>query len=109
MDRREVTTEVLILTDVHQIRGRIELVPGARLTDFLRDVRDDVIAVTEAHVARLDGVPLFRASFVDVAVRHIRIVTEVANLQEDTGDNGNERRRAATSGATRARAIRGRG
>jgi hypothetical protein len=86
MDRRDITTEVILHTDVHQIRGRIELVPGARLTDFLRDVGDDVIAVTDAHVAAFDDTPLFRASFIDVVVRHVRIVTVVENLLDDTSE-----------------------
>ena len=52
MNAEETKTKVTILTDAYRVKGYIELIPGARITDFLADSRD-FIAVTDAEVWEL--------------------------------------------------------
>jgi len=72
-DRR---TKVTILTGSYRIKGYIDLLPGARLTDFLREARD-FIAVTDAEVYELmiGGRQLIAAPFLDINRDHIQIIT----------------------------------
>ena len=42
-------TKVTILTGTYRVKGYIELLPGARLTDYLVESKD-FIAVTDAEV-----------------------------------------------------------
>jgi len=72
-DRR---TKVTILTGSYRIKGYIDLLPGARLTDFLREARE-FIAVTDAEVYELmiGGRQLIAAPFLDVNRDHIQIIT----------------------------------
>lgn len=67
------STEVVILTAQHRIRGRIALLPGARLTDYVQHA-GDFMAVVDAQVCTTTGTPLFSAGFVDVATRAIEII-----------------------------------
>ncbi len=73
MDSR---TKVTILTGSYRIKGYIDLIPGARLTDYLREARD-FIAVTDAEVYELQvaGRQLIAAPFLDVNRDHIQIIT----------------------------------
>jgi hypothetical protein len=73
MDSR---TKVTILTGSYRIKGYIDLIPGARLTDYLREARD-FIAVTDAEVYELQvaGRQLMAAPFLDVNRDHIQIIT----------------------------------
>ena len=61
----EQMTEVVFYTKRHVVRGWLSLVPGARLTDFMREA-DEFIAVSEALVSDRDGSPLFRTDFLDL-------------------------------------------
>jgi hypothetical protein len=69
-------TKVTILTGSYRIKGYIDLLPGARLTDYLREARD-FIAVTDAEVYELQvaGRQLMAAKFLDVNRDHIQIIT----------------------------------
>lgn len=68
------TTEVVILTTTYSIQGRIALVPGARLTDYIKQA-GDFIAVSDAVVSDLKGNELFQAPFLDVSKLHIEIIS----------------------------------
>ncbi len=69
-------TKVTILTGSYRVKGYIDLIPGARLTDYLREARD-FIAVTDAEVWELaiGGRQLMSAPFLDVNREHIQIIT----------------------------------
>ncbi|OHC70664.1 MAG: hypothetical protein A2045_12605 [Rhodocyclales bacterium GWA2_65_20] len=69
-------TKVLILTGSYRIKGNIDLLPGARVTDFL-DAAKDFIAVTDAEVYQSEGSHILAAPFIDVSRRHIQIVTPI--------------------------------
>ncbi len=68
-------TKVTILTSTYRIRGYIDLLPGARITDFMTEARD-FIAVTEAEVWELipGGRMVHAAPFIDVSRAHIEII-----------------------------------
>src|SRR3989442_323198 len=67
-------TKVTILTGTYRIKGYIELMPGARVTDYLVEAKD-FIAVTEAEVWELGDRKVMTAPFLNVSRHHIQIVT----------------------------------
>jgi hypothetical protein len=71
----EPKTRVTILTSSYRVRGYIDLVPGARLTDYITDAKD-FIAVTNAEVWELvpGGRPVATAPFINVSRGHIEII-----------------------------------
>ena len=72
MDER---TKVTIFTSSYRVRGYIDLVPGARLSDFMAGARD-FIAVTHAEVWELEpgGRQVASAPFLNVSRDHIEII-----------------------------------
>ena len=75
MPPEEAKTKVTILTSTYRIRGHIDLVPGARVTDFMTGARE-FIAVTNAEVWELQpgGRQVASAPFINVSRDHIEIV-----------------------------------
>ena len=67
------TTQVVIFTDVYRIRGTIDLLPGARITDFMSEARA-FIAVTGAEVRRVNGDHLVDAPFLNINRDRIQLV-----------------------------------
>lgn len=68
----EDTTEVVLYTPHFIIEGRIALVPGARLTDFIREA-NEFIAVTQVTVKGHDGSERFTVPFLDLRRDSIEI------------------------------------
>ncbi len=68
-------TKVTILTSNYRIRGYIDLLPGARITDFMTEARD-FIAVVNAEVWELQvgGRMVLSAPFINVSREHIEII-----------------------------------
>lgn len=71
----EEKTRVTILTSSYRIKGYIELVPGARITDYMAEARD-FIAVTQAEVWELQvgGRQVLSAPFINVSRAHVEII-----------------------------------
>jgi hypothetical protein len=69
----ENRTRVTILTGTYRIKGNIDLLPGARVTDFMAEARG-FIAVTEAEVWEVVGRQVFTAPFINVNRDHIQII-----------------------------------
>ena len=71
----ETKTRITILTGSYRIKGFIDLLPGARLTDYIIDAKS-FVAVTEAEVWELSigGRQVLSAPFIDVSKDHIQIV-----------------------------------
>jgi hypothetical protein len=71
----EEKTKVTILTSTYRVRGYIDLVPGARITDFMKEARD-FIAVTDAEVWELTvgGRQVAAAAFLNISRDHIEII-----------------------------------
>lgn len=66
-------SEVLILTTNFSIRGKISLVPGARLTDYIVDAKA-FIAVVDVEVKDKSGKLVLKSSFLDVNRDHIELI-----------------------------------
>ena len=69
----EHVTKVTILTSTYRIKGHINLVPGARMTDYMAQAKE-FIAVTDAEVWEIIGRQVFSAPFINVSRSHIQII-----------------------------------
>ncbi|MFY9316915.1 MAG: hypothetical protein WAO95_15330 [Burkholderiales bacterium] len=71
----ETRTKVTIFTGSYRIKGYIDLIPGARVTDFMAESKP-FIAVTEAEVWELEvgGRQLLSAPFLDISRDHIQVI-----------------------------------
>jgi hypothetical protein len=74
MTTDETKTKVTILTGTYRVKGYIDLLPGARVTDYLTESKD-FIAVTDAEVWELGNRHVLNAPFINVSRDHIQIVT----------------------------------
>ncbi len=76
MSTHENKTRVTMLTGSYRIKGYIDLLPGARVTDFMREARE-FVAVSDAEVyeAEVAGRQVLTAPFIDVNRAHIEIIT----------------------------------
>jgi len=68
-------TKVTIFTGAYRVRGYIDLIPGARVTDFMTEAKP-FIAVTDAEVYELEvgGRHLISAPFINLSRDHVQIV-----------------------------------
>jgi hypothetical protein len=72
----ENKTKVTILTGSYRIKGYIDLLPGARVTDFILESKNFVV-VMDAEVSTADAGSrqVLLAPFLDVNRDHIQIIT----------------------------------
>jgi hypothetical protein len=75
MAQEESRTRVTIFTSSYRIKGYIDLIPGARITDYMTEAKD-FIAVTEAEVweIELGGRQIIAAPFLNVSREHIQVI-----------------------------------
>jgi hypothetical protein len=66
-------TKVTILTGTYRIKGYIELMPGARVTDFMVEAKD-FIAVTEAEIWEVGDRKIMSVPFINVSRQHVQII-----------------------------------
>ena len=68
-------TKVTIFTGSYRIKGYIDLIPGARVTDYMAAARE-FIAVTDAEVweLQLGGRQIIAAPFLNVGREHIQVI-----------------------------------
>ncbi|EKD34990.1 MAG: hypothetical protein ACD_75C02098G0004 [uncultured bacterium] len=66
-------TQVIVLTKDFRIEGEIDLIQGARMTDFMNEVKRFMV-VTNARVADHNGKELVRAEFINVQVANIEVI-----------------------------------
>jgi hypothetical protein len=64
---------VVILAGSFRIKGEIELVPGARITDYMIESKP-FIAVTNAEVWDLEGRRIMNVPFLNVRRDHVVVV-----------------------------------
>ncbi len=69
----ENKTRVTILTGTYRIKGNIDLLPGARVTDYMAEAKG-FIAVTDAEVWEVVGRQVFTAPFINVNRDQIQII-----------------------------------
>jgi len=76
MPENTTRTRVTILTASYRIKGFIDLIPGARVTDYVNDAKG-FIAVTDAEVWELavGGRQMIAAPFLNVSRDHIQVIT----------------------------------
>lgn len=76
MGTHESMTKVTLLTGSYRIRGYIDLLPGARITDFMQGAKE-FVAVMDAEVyeGQVAGRQVLVAPFIDVNRSHIEIIT----------------------------------
>ena len=72
----ETRTKVTILTASYRIKGFIDLIPGARVTDYVNEAKG-FIAITDAEVWELavGGRQMISAKFLNVSRDHIQVIT----------------------------------
>ena len=73
MSDSENRTRVVILAGAYRIKGEVELLAGARLTDYMIESKD-FFAVTDAEVWDLEGRKILTASFINVCRSHVVVV-----------------------------------
>ncbi len=75
MTTAENRTKVTILTSNYRITGYIDVLPGARVTDFVVEAKN-FIAVTDAAVfdTELGGRQVLTAPFIDINRQQIQII-----------------------------------
>ena len=73
MSESEQRTRITVLTGTYRVKGFIDLVPGARVTDYLVEAKD-FIAITDAEVRGLDDRDIMNAAFLHVSREHIQVV-----------------------------------
>ena len=71
-------TTVTILTANYRIKGHIDLLPGARVTDYIVESKE-FIAVTDAEVWEVMGRMVFTAPFINVNREHIQVLAPGAH------------------------------
>ena len=69
----EGKTKITILTGTYRIKGHIDLLPGARVTDYMSEAKG-FIAVTDAEVWEVVGRQVFTAPFINVNRDQIEII-----------------------------------
>ncbi len=74
-------TRVVILTRDFRIEGEIDLLPGARVTDFMNESKKFMV-VTGARVIDHDGKEILKGKFINVLVRNIEIILPAENALE---------------------------
>jgi hypothetical protein len=69
----QTRTKVTILTGTYRIRGYIDLLPGARVTDFMNEAKG-FIAVTDAELWETGERRLFNTPFLNVSREHVVVI-----------------------------------
>lgn len=80
----ETKTKIVILTGNYRITGNIELLPGARMTDFLMESRE-FMAITEAEVWDLNNRKLFASNFMNVNRDRIELIMPEETVTQGVG------------------------
>lgn len=80
----ESRTKVIVMTGHYRIVGSVDLLPGARVTDFLSESRD-FIAVTDAEVWGMDGRRLFTSTFLNVNRDMIELIMPESTVSQGIG------------------------
>ena len=77
-------TKVVLLTNHYRIVGNIDLLPEARLTDYLAEAKE-FFAVTDAEVWDFNGRKVATAKFIDVNRSHIQIIMPEHSVTQGIG------------------------
>ncbi len=72
-------TEIIILTKDFRIEGAIDLVPGARLTDFMNETNQFMV-VTDATITDHYKKEILKSSFINLLTSNIQIILPAKNV-----------------------------
>lgn len=76
MGMHDNKTRVTLLTGSYRIRGYIDLIPGARVTDYMHEAKEFVVVMdAEVYQAERAGQQVLTAPFINVNRNRIEIVT----------------------------------
>ncbi len=73
MSSEQTGTRVIILAGSYRIKGTIDLLPGARVTDYMNEAKG-FIAVTDAEVWEMGERRVLTAPFINVSREHVVVV-----------------------------------
>jgi len=73
MAESENRARVVIVAGSYRIKGEIELVAGARITDYMIESKE-FFAMTDAEVWDLEGRKILTAPFINVCRSHVVVV-----------------------------------
>ncbi len=73
MSSEHAGTRVIILAGSYRIKGTIDLLPGARVTDYMNEAKG-FIAVTDAEVWEMGERRVLTAPFINVSREHVVVV-----------------------------------
>ncbi|MBV1872662.1 MAG: hypothetical protein KUG83_08965 [Gammaproteobacteria bacterium] len=77
---------VVILTDNYRIKCNLNIVPGVRLTDYIRS-ESSFVAVTSAEVYNIEGRKMIlSADFMDINKDHIQIIAPDEMVEQQPAD-----------------------
>ena len=73
MAEEESKTKVTLLTANYRIKGCIDMIPGARVTDYFIEAKG-FIALTDAEVWEIGGRQVCTAPFLNISRDHIQVI-----------------------------------
>ena len=74
----EGKTKVTILTATSRIKGHIDMIEGARVTDYFIEAKE-FIALTDAEVWEVSGRQVCTAPFMNISREHIQVIVPGAH------------------------------
>lgn len=74
----ESRTKVTILTATYRIKGHIDIIEGARVTDYFIEAKE-FIALTDAEVWEVSGRQVCTAPFMNISREHIQVIVPGAH------------------------------
>ncbi len=74
----EGKTKVTILTATYRIKGHIDMIEGARVTDYFIEAKE-FIALTDAEVWEVSGRQVCIAPFMNISREHIQVIVPGAH------------------------------
>ncbi len=74
----EGKTKVTILTATYRIKGHIDMIEGARVTDYFIEAKE-FIALTDAEVWEVSGRQVCTAPFMNISREHIQVIVPGAH------------------------------
>ena len=80
----EAKTRIVVMMGNYRITGSIDLIPGARVTDYLMECKD-FMAVTDAEVWDSNGRKMMTSSFMNINRNRIDLITPEDKVTQGVG------------------------
>lgn len=69
----ESAQDVVILTDTFRIEGKLNILSGVRLTDYMNESKA-FIAITDATIKEISGKQVMTAAFINIKLETIQVI-----------------------------------